>query len=521
MLLAAPLISATPAAADTGGLNAYLRARVASADGRSGAASADYARALADDPANALVAVRAYREAQEAGDEALARRAVAVLDKAGVAPADAALLSLADAARADDPRRAEAAAARLDAGPLRILAPAIRNWTAFARTRSVTAAAPGTADPLAGRLAAETHALVLIAAGRADEGIAAIGAMDATGGNRDLRIVASQILAGQGRIDQARALLIGDSPGEQAYRRGVPARPTLAFGISRLFTRVAGQLSDEASAPLLIALTRGALIADPGDTRARLLLAASLARGEQPDAALGVLAQVKPADPLAGLAAATRISILNGAGRRAEALAASAERVGAPDSTPDDVQRHADLLFAAGRYDEAARFYRRATDALPGNWQAWMQYGGALERAGDWPTARTALQKAVSLAPAEPVALNYLGYTGLEHGEPVGASTRLIERASTLAPDDPDIADSLGWAYHRAGESARALPLLERASAAQPGAAEIGEHLGDVYWALGRRYEARYAWRAAALTAEPADAQRLSEKIADGAAARP
>ncbi|RZM08686.1 MAG: hypothetical protein EOP68_11090, partial [Sphingomonas sp.] len=58
--------------------------------------------------------------------------------------------------------------------------------------------------------------------------------------------------------------------------------------------------------------------------------------------------------------------------------------------------------------------------------------------------------------------------------------------------------------------------LLERAASSEPTNAEIGEHLGDVYWTLGRRYEARYAWRAAQLTATGDDAPRLATKIADG-----
>ena len=39
-------------------------------------------------------------------------------------------------------------------------------------------------------------------------------------------------------------------------------------------------------------------------------------------------------------------------------------------------------------------------------------------------------------------------------------------------------------------------------------------HLGDIYWSLGRHYEARYAWRAAALTAEEREQADLAAKIA-------
>ena len=41
----------------------------------------------------------------------------------------------------------------------------------------------------------------------------------------------------------------------------------------------------------------------------------------------------------------------------------------------------------------------------------------------------------------------------------------------------------------------------------------INEHLGDAYWRAGRKIEARYAWRIAALLAEGNDAVRLTDKI--------
>ena len=49
---------------------------------------------------------------------------------------------------------------------------------------------------------------------------------------------------------------------------------------------------------------------------------------------------------------------------------------------------------------------------------------------------------------------------------------------------------------------------------AEPANSEINDHLGDLYWALGRRYEARYAWRAAALTADDTEQAKLAAKIA-------
>ncbi len=60
------------------------------------------------------------------------------------------------------------------------------------------------------------------------------------------------------------------------------------------------------------------------------------------------------------------------------------------------------------------------------------------------------------------------------------------------------------------------MPLLEKASAGSPAEPAIAEHLGDAYWTVGRRYEARYAWRAALVTAEDKDRPRISAKVERG-----
>ena len=141
---------------------------------------------------------------------------------------------------------------------------------------------------------------------------------------------------------------------------------------------------------------------------------------------------------------------------------------------------------------------------------------GPSKLAGDWPGAHRALQEAVRLAPEEPLALNYLGYAQIVHGEPVAPAQALLEKASALRPNDAAITDSLGWAYYMSGAYDRAVPLLQRAAQAEPGDVEINEHLGDAYYAAGRHIEARFAWRAASVYAEGDAARRITAKMDRG-----
>nr|WP_302477359.1 tetratricopeptide repeat protein [Sphingomonas sp. ID1715] len=224
------------------------------------------------------------------------------------------------------------------------------------------------------------------------------------------------------------------------------------------------------------------------------------------------------------MAVDTRVAILTELDRRDEALALAKGKSESAAATLADLVRTGDLLVALDRHAEAARMYDRAialaertpemADRL---WSLWMLKGGAHERAGDWAAAKPALEKAVALSPLQPVALNYLGYAQLERRENVKSAMALIERASQLKPDDPAITDSLGWAHYLIGDVSRAIPALERAVQAQPSDPTINEHLGDAYWAAGRKYEARYAWRAAALFADTADVEaRVRAKLDQG-----
>ena len=122
------------------------------------------------------------------------------------------------------------------------------------------------------------------------------------------------------------------------------------------------------------------------------------------------------------------------------------------------------------------------------------------------------MRSAIHIAPNEPGLLNFLGYSLLERREKIAEAKELIARAARLKPDDTAITDSLGWAHFLSGDYDRAVEILEKAALAEPIEPTINEHLGDAYWRAGRKIEARYTWRAAALTAADDAQARLQEK---------
>ncbi len=542
LALVAALLAGSPGAAalakpsrDAGStLAAYARARVAGADGDLQDAARGYAAVLAARPDDAEVAARAYRQALIGGNFPLALKSATVLDAAGAMPADGRLLLLARALKAKDWASADAAIdATAKDGSFDFLVPVLRAWVAQASGRGDPIAildAP-TGSALTGALSAEHRALILLAAGRTDEGATAAQAqvLATDGGSIGLKLGAAQRLQAAGRKAQALAVLRGDEAPIFAARKLVEAGKPLragaldaAGGIAAVLVRVGEAVQSDPRSPLALTLARLANHLDPANDGATLVLARLLAVAGQGDTALGLLTRL-PADSLyAAPAEDLRVAVLTELGRKSEALALAQANSRGADATLADLVRAGDLLVSLDRQAEAADYYTRAL-AIAGTspdmadkvWSLWLMKGGAHDRAGDWPAAKAALEQAVKLGPAQPAALNYLGYAQLERRENVPAAMALIERAASLRPDDAAITDSLGWAHFLVGDVGKAIPALERAVQGQPADPTINEHLGDAYWAAGRRFEARHAWRAAEVFADTAELARRAKIKAD------
>lgn len=531
MAAAAVIAASSPASAQTERFAAYVRARAAEARGDAGTAADGYGRVLAASPDDAAVAARAWREAMAVGDLPLARRAAAfaaggATSGSGPVGAEVAVLRVADALHDDDAVRLARALAALKDGPLDFMTPVIAAWASLGKADNPAAplATSRESGPLA-RVVRENHALLLVAAGRFDEAVPDLRALlEDRSGELDLRYAAAELLAGQGRTDIAVQLVAGNDSQVAGFRAAIPAaRPSTAFGVARMFTRVAGDLDDVRTAPLAVALARGALLLDPGDDRARIVLAGALGRLKVYDRALAVIGEIGRTSAFRAVADELRVALLRAGGDAPGALAAARAMAGAPGAGAVASQIYGDMLDDAGRPRDAAVAYERARDQLDDDagWQIWLQIASAYDGAGDWRRARQAFDRAVQLGGNEAVVLTAYGAALVARGTDLPRAVAMLERADTLTPDKPDLSGALAWAYLRQGDGARALPLLEAAFRQAADNPSIAEHLGDAYWAAGRRYEARYAWRAALGVADAAATPRIAAKLRDGPSSRP
>lgn len=502
-------------------LRDYARARAADAAGEPVLAAPGYARALAAVPDDKVLAVRAYRQGLAAGDYALASRAAAALVQAKAAPPDTDILAFAVAVHGRDRLGADKALERMSRAQLDFMVPVLGAWLALDRGADpIPVLDTARGNPLALRFTNRHRALLLLAEGKTDQGLFALAAARGTQDAPDARIDAAIALLRTGRKREAEQVLGDFSGATKAWRKRAAkaGRPDAAFGAAHAFLSLANDLNGEEMALLSILLARAALLLDPQEERARLVLAEALSKSNAVDLALQTLAGVRADGPFARGAAAGRISVLRRAERLPEALAEAKALAASDRASVEEITVYGELLFKADRYADAAEAFARALGKANGDggWELNYLHGAALDRAGKWDAALPALQRAVQLAPDEPEALTWLGNAQAERGVDLPGAQALLERARKRKPDDAEVTDALGRAYYAGGQLDKALPLLEQAVRLDPGGTKPNEHLGDLYWKLGRRVDARYAWRAAEVAAEADDAERIKGKLANG-----
>jgi len=140
------------------------------------------------------------------------------------------------------------------------------------------------------------------------------------------------------------------------------------------------------------------------------------------------------------------------------------------------MQRPADALAV---YDEALRYKPTAVSVL-------LSRGALLEQEGRMREALADLERAVAIAPDDPLAANAYGYILANRTRQARKAWRYVRRAYEIQPRSAAIQDSVGWALFKLGRVEEARSHLEEALDLLPDP-EIASHLADVLWKLGDR----------------------------------
>jgi tetratricopeptide (TPR) repeat protein len=157
-------------------------------------------------------------------------------------------------------------------------------------------------------------------------------------------------------------------------------------------------------------------------------------------------------------------------------------------------QAEAQVLRDAGDYKGAYAVLSSALAAEPNSAELIYDVAMVAEKLDRLDEVESQLTRLIELKPDNPQALNALGYTLVDRTPRTAEGLKLIEKALTLAPEDPSILDSMGWAHFRMGNLGDSEKYLRRALADHPDP-EIAAHLGEVLWAKGERDRAQEVWQ--------------------------
>jgi predicted Zn-dependent protease len=233
--------------------------------------------------------------------------------------------------------------------------------------------------------------------------------------------------------------------------------------------------------------------ADPG--QAYIYLAQLSLEQKNEAAASDWLNKISPSSQQYVPAQITRAQLLAKQGRTDDARRLLAN-LPAPDPRDQALISRTDaaILFDAKRYPEAETRLQQATAQFPDDPDLTYDYAMSAEKTGHYDVMEAQLRKLIQTQPDNPQAYNALGYSLADRNQRLAEADKLVEKASSLAPNDAFIMDSAGWVKYRMGDTSDAIKLLRKAYDMQPNA-EIGAHLGEVLWKTGNQDQARAAFR--------------------------
>jgi Tfp pilus assembly protein PilF len=136
-------------------------------------------------------------------------------------------------------------------------------------------------------------------------------------------------------------------------------------------------------------------------------------------------------------------------------------------------------------------------------------------KAGQLPQAIAHYETSLKQNPKNLLALNNLAWLYQQSHDPRAAST--AEQAYKLQPDNPAVADTLGWILIERGDMKRGLELVRKALAKAPEAAEIRYHLAVGLERTGDKAQARTELQALIRSGQPfpklKEAKALLERL--------
>jgi len=178
------------------------------------------------------------------------------------------------------------------------------------------------------------------------------------------------------------------------------------------------------------------------------------------------------------------------------------------------------LYVGQRRLGEARERYEDMVKKQPDNVAAHTMVAMLLQAENKPAEARARYEKILQLDPRAVVAANNLAFMHAEDGTDLDNALQLARTALSVAPDEPDVNDTLGWVYYKRNMASLAVAPLKKSVDRVPTNATYRYHLGLAYSKTGEPQKAR-EMLTQSLKLEPnspsaADAKRTLDSLNGG-----
>lgn len=146
-----------------------------------------------------------------------------------------------------------------------------------------------------------------------------------------------------------------------------------------------------------------------------------------------------------------------------------------------------------GRSADAMKQLEHLVAERPGDLPKMTRLAMFYSQSGELNKARQLYEDIVKIDDTFTPALNDLAWLYSEHFNQLDKAHALATSARELQPEDPAIADTLGWIEYRLGRYEAALGLIIEGAAKLSEISEVQYHLGLAHYAMGNETEARTA----------------------------
>jgi tetratricopeptide (TPR) repeat protein len=168
----------------------------------------------------------------------------------------------------------------------------------------------------------------------------------------------------------------------------------------------------------------------------------------------------------------------------------------APDFTSPYYQL-AVMYAAQKKFPEAATRLAKVVERNDRNVGAHALLGMVLNSQGKLDEANKEYRKVLSLSPRHTLAANNLASNIVDGGGNLDEALKFAQIAREAAPEDPSVADTLGWVYYKKGLVESAYPLIAGAAGKAKENPSIRFHHGMVLAKKGKNREAAAELKAA------------------------